>query len=117
VVGNLRLTVARYPDDPLLAALVGELSMKSGEFAALWADHRIQACAVAVYEMRHPLVGVVTLSQQTLLSPGEDGQSLVVATPEAGSPSESAMSLLVQAVVPADTSPSVAGDAVSRSSF
>jgi len=65
VVGNLRLTVARHPDDPLLATLIGELSMKSSDFAELWADHRIQACAVAAYEMRHPLVGVVTLNQQT----------------------------------------------------
>ncbi len=115
VVGNLRLTVAQHPNDPLLAALIGELTMKSSEFAALWADHRIQACAVAVYEMRHPLVGAVTLNQQTLLSPGANGQSIVVATAEAGSPSESAMTLLAQAVVPAEVSHSVAYPAVAWS--
>jgi len=112
VVGNLRLTVAQHPNDPLLAALIGELTMKSSEFADLWADHRIQACAVAVYEMRHPLVGAVTLNQQTLLSPGANGQSIVVATAEAGSPSESAMTLLAQAAVPAEAGHSVADTAV-----
>lgn len=116
VVGNLRLTVAQHPNDPLLAALIGELTMKSREFADLWADHRIQACAVAVYEMRHPLVGAVTLNQQTLLSPGANGQSIVVATAEAGSPSDSAMTLLAQAVVPAEAGHSVADTAVPWSS-
>jgi transcriptional regulator with XRE-family HTH domain len=101
VVGNLRLTVAQHPDDPLLAGLIGELTMKSAEFAGLWADHRIQACAVAVYEMRHPLVGPLSVSQQTLLTP-DSGQSIVVATVAAGSPSESALALLAQAVAPAD---------------
>jgi len=113
VVGNLRLTVARHPDDPLLAALIGELSMKSTEFVDLWADHRIQACDVVVYEMRHPLVGVVTLNQQTLLSPGADGQSIVVATAEADSPSQSAMTLLAQAIASTDAGRRTAGDAVS----
>jgi transcriptional regulator with XRE-family HTH domain len=96
VVGNLRLTVGRHPDDPLLAALIGELSMKSADFAALWADHRIQPCTVASYEMRHPLIGSMTLSQQTLLSPSGPGQSIVVATAQAGSASESALALLAQ---------------------
>jgi len=108
VVGNLRLTVARHPDDPLLATLIGELSMKSDDFAQLWSDHRIQACAVAVYEMRHPLVGTVTLSQQTVVSPEAEGQSIVVATAEAGSPSESALTLLAQAVTPVGVEPLVA---------
>ncbi|BCI54700.1 hypothetical protein NIIDNTM18_39780 [Mycolicibacterium litorale] len=29
VVGNLRHVAGRHPDDPLLAGLIGELSMKS----------------------------------------------------------------------------------------
>ena len=35
----------------------------------MWADHRVKACTVAGYEMRHPLVGPLTVIQQTL-SPG-----------------------------------------------
>ncbi|WP_404198039.1 helix-turn-helix domain-containing protein [Streptomyces tauricus] len=100
VVGNLRLTAGRYPDDPLLAALIGELTMHSREFATMWADHRVLACDVADYEMRHPLVGTVTVTQQTLQSPQGDGPSLVVATAEPGSPSAAALALLAHATAP-----------------
>jgi hypothetical protein len=91
VVGNLRLTVGLHPDDPLLAALIGELSMKSPEFAGLWAGH--------------PVVGSLTLSQQTLLNPAVDDQSIVVATP-VGPSDQTALSLLAQASVdPIDAAP------------
>jgi transcriptional regulator with XRE-family HTH domain len=100
VVGNLRLTVGQHSDDPLLAGLIGELTMKSAEFATMWADHRIQPCAIADYEMRHPVVGTLTLSQQTLQSPAE-GQNIVVATASPGSPAQTALALLAQATTPA----------------
>jgi transcriptional regulator with XRE-family HTH domain len=96
VVGNLRLVAGQHPDDAALYALVGELSAKSAEFASQWADHRIKACAVAPYEMRHPLVGALTVLQQTLSS--GRGPAVVVATTEADSPSRAALTLLGQAV-------------------
>ncbi|MDP9842795.1 helix-turn-helix domain-containing protein [Streptosporangium lutulentum] len=99
VVGNLRLVAGQDPDDAALHALVGELSAKSEDFAAMWADHRVKACAVAVYEMRHPLVGPLTVTQQTL-SHGP-GPNIVVATAEAGSPSRTALTLLAQVTAPA----------------
>ncbi|WP_327368374.1 helix-turn-helix domain-containing protein [Streptomyces sp. NBC_01217] len=102
VVGNLRLTAGRYPDDPLLAGLIGELAMSSAEFAAMWADHRILACDVAEYEMRHPSVGTLTVTQQTLQSPQGSGPSLVVATADPGSPSATALTLLAHATAPQD---------------
>ncbi|MGW6746180.1 helix-turn-helix domain-containing protein [Streptomyces sp. NPDC055025] len=102
VVGNLRLVAGQYPDDSALHALVGELSAKSEDFAAMWADHRVRACDVAGYEMRHPLVGTLTVTQQTL-SQGP-GPSVVVATTEAGSPSRTALALLAQATAPATPS-------------
>ncbi|MEU8841192.1 helix-turn-helix transcriptional regulator [Streptomyces roseus] len=95
VVGNLRLVAGRHPEDVLLHALVGELSSHSAEFATMWADHRVRACTVASYEMRHPLVGELTVIQQTLShGPGPD---VVVATTEEGSPSRAAVTLLAQA--------------------
>uniref|UniRef100_A0AAU3H0Z9 Helix-turn-helix transcriptional regulator n=1 Tax=Streptomyces sp. NBC_01401 TaxID=2903854 RepID=A0AAU3H0Z9_9ACTN len=100
VVGNLRLTAGRYPNDPLLAGLIGELTMKSPEFARMWADHRIQACDTADYQMRHPLVGTLTVTQQTLQSPQGEGPALVVATAAPGSPSATALTLLAQALAP-----------------
>ncbi|MDH2429370.1 helix-turn-helix transcriptional regulator [Sphaerisporangium sp. TRM90804] len=100
VVGNLRLTAGRHPDDSRLAGLVGELTMGSPEFARMWADHRVQACDVADYEMRHPLVGTLTVTQQTLQSPRGDGPTLVVATAEPGSPSATALTLLSHVIEP-----------------
>ncbi|WP_436758336.1 helix-turn-helix domain-containing protein [Streptosporangium sp. V21-05] len=100
VVGNLRLTAGRHPDDPLLAGLIGELTMRSPEFAAMWADHRVLACDVADYEMRHPLVGTLTVTQQTLQSPQGDGPALVVATADPGSPSATALTLLSHVTAP-----------------
>ncbi|WP_258948704.1 helix-turn-helix domain-containing protein [Lentzea californiensis] len=95
VVGNLRLVVGRHPDDAALHELVGQLSAKSTDFASMWADHRVKACATAVYEMRHPLVGPLTVTQQTL-SNGL-GPSVVVATARPGSSSHTALALLAQA--------------------
>ncbi|WP_112267463.1 helix-turn-helix domain-containing protein [Lentzea terrae] len=104
VVGNLRLTVGQHPDDAALHELVGELSAKSDEFASMWADHRVKAGGTADYEMRHPLVGPLTVTQQTLSN--GTGPSIVVATAPPGSPSHTTLALLAQATAPRpETSP------------
>ena len=92
VVGTLRLAAGQHPDDAAISALIGELSVRSSEFSDLWAAHRVKVGADATYEMRHPLVGVLTVTQQVLRT--ERGRSVVVTTTEPGSPSRAAMSLL-----------------------
>lgn len=94
VVGNLRIAVGRHPEDPDLAALIGELTMKSPEFVAMWGDHRITPCDAAAYELHHPVIGAVTVTQQTLAIARSPEQSLIVVTTVAGSPSEQALALL-----------------------
>ncbi|MGI5216746.1 helix-turn-helix transcriptional regulator [Nocardia sp. CA-290969] len=94
VVGNLRLAVGKHPDDPLLAELIGELTMKSPEFVTLWRDHRVTPCDAASYELRHPTVGPVTVTQQTLSIARAPDQMLIVCTTPAGSPSEQGLALL-----------------------
>ncbi|WP_326809282.1 helix-turn-helix transcriptional regulator [Streptomyces sp. NBC_01775] len=101
VVANLRLVAAQHPEDMALHALLGELSAKSAEFAAMWAEHRVKPCTVAAYEMRHPLVGPLTVTLQTLSS--GPGPGVVVATTEAGSSSRAALALLAQATSEATT--------------
>jgi hypothetical protein len=96
VVGNLRITVGRHPQDPLLAELIGELTMKSPEFVALWADHRVAPCDAASYELHHPVVGTVTVTQQTLSIARSPEQVLIVCTTPTNSPSEEALALLRQ---------------------
>ncbi|MEV8320354.1 helix-turn-helix transcriptional regulator [Streptomyces sp. NPDC059900] len=98
VVENLRMVAGRYPDDALLTSLIGELTVKSAEFAAMWADHGVHPCDFASYEMRHPLVGTLTVTQQSLSLPQAVDQQLVLAVTEPGSPSREAVTLLGQAV-------------------
>lgn len=98
VVGNLRLTAGRHPDDALLASLIGSLSMASGTFGSLWGDQRVQACASAVYALHHPLVGALDVTQQTLRSIDTPDQTLITHTAPADSPSREALALLAQIV-------------------
>ncbi|MFG2848607.1 helix-turn-helix domain-containing protein [Kitasatospora sp. NPDC048296] len=96
VVGKLRLAVGDYPDDPRLAALIGELIMRSPEFAALWAEHRVRAWDLAQYRMHHPTVGTMDVLQHSLAVPGAQGIRLVAVTAEPGSASQTALQLLAQ---------------------
>ena len=103
VVEHLRLMAGRHPDDPLLAALIGELTMRSPDFSALWADHRVNACDTATHHLRHPLVGALTVTQQTLTATGVPDQFLAVVTAEPGASSAEGLSLLAQLTAPAGT--------------
>ncbi|MEV6603084.1 helix-turn-helix transcriptional regulator [Kutzneria sp. NPDC051319] len=111
VVGNLRLMVVQHPDDIALHELLGELSAKSSIFASMWADHRVKPCATAAYEMNHPLVGALTVVQQTLNN--GPGPNIVVATTQARSSSQAALALLAGAT--SSVTPAQAGDRVSTS--
>jgi transcriptional regulator with XRE-family HTH domain len=98
-VGNLRVMTARNPGDAGLAALVGELAIASAEFARMWAEHSVEPCASEVYELDHPVVGRLTVTQQTLRIPQEPDQSLITITAEPGSPSAAALTMLQHAVL------------------
>jgi transcriptional regulator with XRE-family HTH domain len=98
VVGNLRIVAGQHPEDPVLSSLVGTLSMASPQFAQLWAEHRIRPCASALYEMHHPLVGSLSVTQQTLRSVEHPDQTLVTCTAVPDSSSAQALMLLAQLV-------------------
>ncbi|MFF4499134.1 helix-turn-helix transcriptional regulator [Streptomyces sp. NPDC001401] len=100
-VASLRLVAGRHPDDRRLAQLIGELSMKSGEFTALWARHPVRTCTSGVKRLHHPLVGPMDLSFENLLIPGGSGQRLIAYTAEPGSPCEAALRLLSGVTAPA----------------
>jgi transcriptional regulator with XRE-family HTH domain len=109
VVGTLRVAAGRHPGDPAISALIGELTVGSTEFAEMWAAHRVKTGGGATYQMRHPLVGVMSVTQQALHT--EQGYTVVIATTEPGSPSREAMSLLAHSTAstaasqPAEWSP------------
>ncbi|MFJ1812535.1 MULTISPECIES: helix-turn-helix domain-containing protein [unclassified Streptomyces] len=96
VVGTLRLAAGRHPDDPKMASLIGRLMLKSEEFESLWGDHRVRACPVAVYTMRHPLVGSIEVTQQTLQA--ELDQRVVMVTAAPDSASAHALALLARTI-------------------
>ncbi|MBO0840797.1 MAG: transcriptional regulator, partial [Sciscionella sp.] len=93
-VAFLRLEAGRYPDDEELAALVGELSIKSATFRELWARHNVREKTFGTKRFQHPVVGELTLSFETLRLPGDPDQAMVTYTAEPGSPSADALRLL-----------------------
>ncbi|WP_280425626.1 helix-turn-helix transcriptional regulator [Nocardia carnea] len=105
VVGQLRLVAGRHPDDAQLAALIGELSMKSREFVELWSDHRVKPCEADGYDLRHPLVGTLTVTQQVLTPARSPEQSLVIVTTSAGSGAADSLELLARSVNASATAP------------
>ncbi|MFD5916718.1 helix-turn-helix domain-containing protein [Kitasatospora sp. NPDC058201] len=94
VVGILRLDAGRDPDDPRLTSLIGELSLKSGEFRRLWAAHDIRDKGHGTKELHHPVVGRLTLRYETLRPAEESDQVLVAYHADPGSPSAESLRLL-----------------------
>ena len=101
-VAYLRLTCGRYPDDPLLASLVAELSVGSEDFARLWEAHPVGDCASTIRQYHHPLVGPLVLHEE-ITSLADPGQILAVYLAEPGSPSAVSLRLLAQLAAPTDT--------------
>jgi transcriptional regulator with XRE-family HTH domain len=93
-VEDLRLVAGRYQEDSRLAEVVGELSMKSPEFTSLWNSHTVRACGHSTREFRHPLVGPLTLANELLVLPDDDGQRMALFNALPGSASEAALKLL-----------------------
>jgi hypothetical protein len=100
-VDYLRLYAGRNPDDPELAELIGELSIRSEEFRKQWARHGVRDKSFGVKRMVHPMVGELTLQYETLVMPGDPDQLLVTYSAEPGSQSETALRLLAGWTAPA----------------
>ncbi|MEV6767263.1 helix-turn-helix transcriptional regulator [Nocardia sp. NPDC051030] len=94
VVGHLRLAAGKYPDDPRLASLIGELSMGSDRFRRLWARADVRARTHGRKAFHHPLVGLLELHQENFGLPGESGMELIVLSAAPGTPAEDGLRLL-----------------------
>jgi transcriptional regulator with XRE-family HTH domain len=93
-VAMLRLDAGRYPEDPQLSALIGDLSIHSEEFRRWWSDHQVHRRTTGSKGYHHPVVGDLTVQYQALHPAGDPDQILFVYTTEPGSPSETSMRLL-----------------------
>ncbi|MGW4243202.1 helix-turn-helix transcriptional regulator [Nocardia sp. NPDC004722] len=94
VVGHLRLAAGKYPDDPRLASLIGELSMGSDRFRRLWARADVRARTHGRKTYRHPLVGLLELHQENFALPDDSGLELIVLSAAPGTPAEDGLRLL-----------------------
>jgi transcriptional regulator with XRE-family HTH domain len=99
-VAYLRLAAGRHPDDPGLAGLIGELSMKSEEFRRWWPRHDVHEKTHGAKRLNHPIVGPLTLFYESLALPRDGDQTLIVYTAEPGSQAETALRLLGSAAEP-----------------
>lgn len=92
-VANLRAVAAARPDDPEPAALAAELRAASEEFARLWDEHEVAVRRASVKRFRHPLVGLLELDCEVLVS-HDHRQHLIIHTARPGSESHDRLRLL-----------------------
>jgi len=94
-VSALRAVTGPDVNDPQLAELVGELTLKSADFRRLWSRHDVLPLAGrGTHRMHHPLAGDLELAYDKFLLAGADRQMLVVYQAEPGSRSEEALAFL-----------------------
>jgi transcriptional regulator with XRE-family HTH domain len=96
-VAQLRAVAGSDPDAPDLAALVGELLVKSPDFGRLWGRYEVRRAGDGEKVFRHPAVGTLTLAHEILDLNRADGQRLVVYMAAPGTPDHDAMVLLDRA--------------------
>jgi len=94
VIAGLRAVVGPDVDDPELAALVGDLSVRSGDFRRLWARQEVRTKGSGVARIRHPQVGDLELTYEKLAVQGTSGQLLIIYHAEPDTVTEQRLRLL-----------------------
>ncbi|MFJ8196873.1 helix-turn-helix transcriptional regulator [Streptomyces sp. NPDC096152] len=105
-VARLRALAGTDPDAPDLTHLVGELLLKSPDFAGLWERYEVTGRKVATKTFQHPHVGRLTLGFQGMALEGTPGHRMGVYTAEPGTPDHDAVLLLDMTVTHAVAKPS-----------
>ena len=90
----LRFEAGRDPANSDLAALIGELSARSPQFRADWADRDVHEHRTGTKVYRHPAVGQLELSYDVFEIPGEPGLSIGTYSADEGSPSADKFAVL-----------------------
>ncbi|WP_369394741.1 helix-turn-helix domain-containing protein [Streptomyces sp. CG1] len=94
LVSSLRAQAAPFPDDPRVAQVIGELSLRSPAFADLWARYDVRPCTSDDKPLWHPRVGEMYLHYEAFTVASAPGQRLLVYSAEPGTPSADALVLL-----------------------
>ncbi|MGO1592403.1 helix-turn-helix domain-containing protein [Ancrocorticia sp.] len=95
-VAQLRMEAAKYPDDPRLTGLVGELSVQDPQFAGWWAAQNVASLSTGTKTLVHPRVGELVLDWDTLVEADDAEQQLVIWTAEPGSVTYDALRRLAE---------------------
>lgn len=99
LVAMLRTHVAAEPGHPRAVELVGELAVRSDEFAGLWARHDVAETTRGRMRVRHPLVGELNLDWDAYPMPDATGPVLIAFTAEEGGPDAERLQLLAGLLV------------------
>jgi transcriptional regulator with XRE-family HTH domain len=99
-VSNLRLDAGCHPDDPKLAALVGELSLASADFRRLWAGHTVRAKTRGRKRFHHPQVGELALDYVAMRSPDDPDMTMMIYSTPPESRAATALQLLAGLTAP-----------------
>jgi transcriptional regulator with XRE-family HTH domain len=110
VVENLRLDIGNEPDDPAARELIADLACHSDKFLSWWEEHAVYQRTSGTKHLRHPIVGPLTVHYETLLLPGDQGQTLFIYTTEEGTDSRQAMNLLASWTLTPQPDPSRPGE-------
>ncbi|OUC98384.1 helix-turn-helix transcriptional regulator [Streptomyces swartbergensis] len=79
LVADLRAAVGRRSGDPAAAGLVDRLQATSADFRRLWAEHEVAVRRADRKTFLHPRVGRLVMDCETLVTP-DQGQQLLVLT-------------------------------------
>ena len=93
-VADLQQTAASTPEDPRILELVGELSVRSGEFRSLWARAYTRVPSYEVKQIHHSVVGDLELRHEALTIRSAPGQQLIILQAEPASSSADGLTLL-----------------------
>jgi transcriptional regulator with XRE-family HTH domain len=94
LVAGFRQSVGTDTDDPRFIELVGELSLASPRFRALWARHDVRTREGQEVRLDHPEVGELRLHREKLAISGTTGQMMVVYHAEPASADAERLALL-----------------------
>lgn len=93
-VGAMRYEVGRHPDDPRLAAQVADLRRRDPDVARWWDDQRVTFRTSLTKRIAHPTAGPLTFGIESVVSPHDPEQLLVVYTVEPDSPTARMLPML-----------------------
>ncbi|MBB4162296.1 helix-turn-helix domain-containing protein [Streptomyces cinereoruber] len=97
-VAMLRREAGHDPHDRSLARLVDELCQADEQFRTWWNEHHVAVGSTGTKEMRHPVVGDLSLDWDALTCAHDPTQRLIVWTAEPGTPSHERLDMLASLV-------------------